>query len=266
MRAECIIGAMMSQSRIFLTKISLVGLVLSGVVPCGAGSGNDRVFAQGRLAEAVGARLLPGLYVAGTSPVAVQPSELEALINAMQTKYDRLSSLAAEFTQVYNARGERTRRESGTLLLKKPGRMRWDYTTPERKQFISDGKWLYEYIEAEKLATRSAVRDSDDLRAPFAFLLGRGKLRRDFQRIEFASESPTKAGNRVLRMIPKRTQDFRELLVEVEPGSLQLARLVLIDRNSARSDFLFSNVRENAPASETQFTFKAPAGVQVVQQ
>ena len=60
--------------------------------------------------------------------------------------------------------------------------------------------------------------------------------------------------------------NWRELLVEVEPGSLQLARLVLIDRNSARSDFLFSNVRENAPVNETQFAFKAPAGVQVVQQ
>lgn len=260
MRAECIIGAMMSQSRIFLTKISLLYLGLS-------------VGAQGVAAS------LPGLTLVAKTPmvdsfsmskplaaVPLQVSDLDALISALQTKYDRMNSLAADFTQVYNARGERTRRESGTLLLKKPGRMRWDYLTPERKQFISDGKWLYEYVEAEKLATRSAVRDSDDLRAPFAFLLGRGKLRRDFQRIEFASESPTKAGNRVLRMIPKRTQDFRELLVEVEPGSLQLARLVLIDRNSARSDFLFSNVRENAPVNETQFAFKAPAGVQVVQQ
>lgn len=206
------------------------------------------------------------VQAAAAPRTALQASDLDVLINALQTKYDRLTSLAADFTQVYNARGERTRRESGTLLLKKPGRMRWDYNTPERKQFISDGKWLYEYIEAEKLATRSAVRDSDDLRAPFAFLLGRGKLRRDFQRIEFASETPTKAGNRVLRLVPKRTQDFRELLIEVEPGSWQLARLVLIDRNSARSDFLFSNVRENAPASEAQFAFKAPAGVQVVQQ
>jgi outer membrane lipoprotein carrier protein len=260
MRAECIIGAMMSQSRNFLTKISLIWLVLSVGLPGDTEGGRDPFLAKQAFAEAAEPLLLP------ISRVALQASDLDPLINALQTKYDRMTSLAADFTQVYNARGERTRRESGTLLLKKPGRMRWDYTTPERKQFISDGKWLYEYIETEKMATRSAVRESDDLRAPFAILLGRGKLRRDFQRIEFASETPTKAGNRVLRLIPKRTQDFRELLVEVEPGSLQLARLVLIDRNSARSDFLFSNVRENAPASEAQFVFKAPAGVQVVQQ
>jgi outer membrane lipoprotein carrier protein len=184
-------------------------------------------------------------------PTISAQTELELLINALQAKYNKLSTLAADFTQVYNAPGERTRRESGRLLLKKPGRMRWDYTTPESKLFISDGKWLYEYVEAERLATRSSVKESADLRAPFAFLLGRGNLRRDFKRIEFASEQPTKAGNRVLRL-------------EIEPRSLQLARLVLIDRNNARSDFLFSNVRENVPVSESQFTFNAPAGVKVV--
>lgn len=226
MRAECIIGIMLSQSRILLNVLLLCWLV----------------------------------------PAVPAQAELEQLINALQAKYDRLNSLAADFTQVYHTPGERARRESGTLLLQKPGRMRWDYTAPERKQFISDGRWLFEYVESEKLATRSAVRDSDDLRAPFAFLLGRGKLRRDFQRIEFASEAPTKANHRVVRLVPKRTQDFRELLLEVEPGSLQLARLTLIDRNNARSDFLFSNVRENAPASAAQFTFKAPAGVKVVEQ
>lgn len=200
------------------------------------------------------------------APAVSAQTELEQFIAALQSKYDKLSSLAADFTQVYNAPGERTRRESGRLLLKKPGRMRWDYTAPENKLFISDGKWLYEYVAAEQLATRSSVKESADLRAPFAFLLGRGNLRRDFKRIEFASEQPAKAGNRVLRLVPKRAQEFRELLVEVEPGSLQLARLVLIDRNNARSDFLFSNVRENLPVSQEQFTFKAPAGVKVVQQ
>lgn len=190
-------------------------------------------------------------------------SELDQLINALQAKYNKLSSLAADFTQVYTAPGARARRESGRLLLKKPGKMRWDYTSPEAKLFISDGRWLYEYVPAEKYATRSSVKEADDLRAPFAFLLGRGNLRRDFKRIEFAGESPMKAGNKVLRMVPKRAADFKELLVEVEPGSLQLARLSIIEPNGARSDFVFSNIQENAPASAAQFTFTAPPGVEV---
>lgn len=190
-------------------------------------------------------------------------SELETLINALQTKYARLASLSADFTQIYTARGEPTRRESGHLLLKKPGKMRWDYTAPETKLYVSDGKLIYEYLPAERLATRATIKETNDLRAPFMFLLGRGNLRRDFKRIEFSSESPVRAGHRVLRLIPARASEFRELLLEVEPQTLGLARLSFIDQNGARSDFLFSSVHENVPAEDAQFTFKPPAGVEV---
>jgi outer membrane lipoprotein carrier protein len=193
---------------------------------------------------------------------APQSSELDQLVGALQAKYARLGSLAADFTQIYNAPGERTRRESGRLLLKKPGRMRWDYMSPEEKLYVSDGKVIYEYVPAERLVTRARVKESNDLRAPFMFLLGRGNLRRDFKRIEFASESPVRAGNRVLRLIPKRDAGFRELLIEVEPGTLTIARLAFVNPAGARSDFLFSNVRENAPAGDAQFSFRPPAGVE----
>ncbi len=190
-------------------------------------------------------------------------SELEQLINALQAKYNKLSSLAADFTQIYHAPGQRERRESGRLLLKKPGKMRWDYTTPETKLFLSDGKWLYEYVPSEKFATRSSIKEAGDLRAPFAFLLGRGNLRRDFKRIELGVEAPTKAGASVLRLVPRRTADFKELLLEIEADSLRISRLSIIETNGARSDFIFANVQENVTASPAQFTFKAPPGVEI---
>jgi outer membrane lipoprotein carrier protein len=190
-------------------------------------------------------------------------SELNQLVRGLQAKYNKISSLAADFTQIYTAPGQGERRESGHLLLKKPGRMRWDYTSPEEKLFISDGKWLYEYVTADKYATRSSIKEAGDLRAPFAFLLGRGNLQRDFKRIEYAAESPIKAGHKVLRLIPKRAMDFKELLIEIEPNSLQISRISIIDQNDSRSDFVFSNVQENVPAPGSQFIFKAPAGVEV---
>ena len=190
-------------------------------------------------------------------------SELIRLVNGLQTKYDKISSLAADFTQVFTAPGQQERRESGNVLLKKPGRMRWDYTSPEEKLFISDGKWLYEYVTADKYATRSSMKEAGDMRAPFAFLLGRGNLRRDFKRIEFANESPIKAGNKVLRLVPKRELDFKELLVEIEPNSSEISRLSVINTDDARSDFIFSNARENVPAPAAEFIFKAPPGVEV---
>jgi outer membrane lipoprotein carrier protein len=193
-------------------------------------------------------------------------SELEQLVNGLQTKYQRLHTLTADFTQIYNAPGERLRRESGKLQLKKPGKMRWDYTTPETKLYVSDGKTIYEYIPADRSATRMRAKETDDWRAPFMFLLGRGNLRRDFKRIEFASEAPLRAGHRVLRMIPKRSSDIRELLIEVEPKSLSLTRLSLLKQGNARIDFLLSNVRENVALADAVFAFNPPAGIAIRQQ
>lgn len=198
-----------------------------------------------------------------SQPIAVgQSPELGQLIDGLQAKYNKLTSLSADFTQIYNS-GSQTRRESGRVVLKKPGKMRWDYTSPEAKMFISDGKTLYEYVPADKYASKSSIKDSGDMRAPFAFLLGRGNLRRDFKVIEFAKEAPARAGNKVLRMVPKRAADFRELLIEIEPASLQISRLTLIESGGSRSDFLFSNVQENPAVNAAQFIFKVPAGVEV---
>lgn len=190
-------------------------------------------------------------------------TELDRMINGLQSKYNKISTLAADFAQVHTSRSQRERRESGHMLLKKPGKMKWNYTTPEEKHFISDGKWLYEYVPTDKAVTRSSVKDSDDLRAPFAFLLGQGNLRSEFRRIEFSRESPVNAGNKVLRMLPKRLQDFEELLIEIDPDSFQIARLSIVESDGERSDFIFSNIRENIPAPSAEFTFKAPAGVEV---
>ncbi len=253
-----IVTAQGRRQKIGLIKSELLSRALSGALTIVAKCNSRYRMSQLIIGSAIALALLFSL-----APAVKAQFELNQLIRGLQAKYNKLSSLAADFTQVYNAPGERTRRESGRLLLKKPGRMRWDYTSPEEKLFLSDGKWLYEYVPAEKYATRSSIKEAGDLRAPFAFLLGRGNLRRDFSRIEFPGDSPIRAGNKVLRLVPKRAADFKELLVEVEPNSLQLARLSIIESNGARSDFIFSNVRENVPVSSAQFRFKAPPGVEV---
>ncbi len=195
--------------------------------------------------------------------IGAQSTELDQLVMGLQKKYNKLRTLSLDFTQIFTSPSEGTRREAGHLLLKKPGRMRWDYTFPENKLFVSNGRVMYEYVPTDNYATKTSVREADDMRAPFMFLLGRGNLRGEFTLIEFAKESPVRGGNKVLRMIPKKTQEFRELLIEVEPNSLQLARLSFVDSDGSRSDFLFSNVRENTPARTDLFFFKAPPGVEV---
>jgi outer membrane lipoprotein carrier protein len=204
-------------------------------------------------------------FVFSLSPIfgSAQSSGLDQVVLGLQKKYNKLKSLSLDFTQIYTSPSEGTRQESGRLLLRKPGRMRWDYTSPENKLFVSNGRVMYEWVPSDNYATKMSVKESDDMRAPFMFLLGRGDLRGEFKLIEFAKESPARAGNKVLRMIPRRTQEFQELIIEVEPNSLRLSRLSFVDDDGSRSDFLFSNIRENIPAKLELFRFKAPPGVEV---
>ena len=192
-------------------------------------------------------------------------SELETLTRNLQHKYAGLTTLSADFTQSYTAPNVRSRRETGRLQLKKPGKMRWDYVAPEPKQYFADGKFVYEYLPADRIATRTSANNLNDWRTPFLFLLGRGNLRRDFSRIEFSSEAPVKAGHRVLRLIPKRSSDILEVMIEVEPGSLQLSRLSFLKSGQVRIDFLLSNVQENITIPDSNFVFKVPGGVTLKQ-
>jgi chaperone LolA len=200
-----------------------------------------------------------------TSTVAAQSPDLNSLIDGLQRKYSRMQGIEADFVQVYYGADGRVARESGHLLLKRPSKARWEYASPERKLFVSDGKDVFFYVYGEKNATRSSIRETADPQIPFLFLLGRGNLRRDFSRIEVAAgEAAAVPGNQVLRLFPKRAPEgFKQLLVEVSPASFEVRRMVIFERSGARMDFLLSNLRENYIAPETQFQFTAPAGVTV---
>jgi outer membrane lipoprotein carrier protein len=207
------------------------------------------------------------LTVAICTPAA-SAQDLSRLIDGVQAKYSRMKGLSADFHQVYTGRDGRTIRESGRLLLKRPGKARWDYTTPERKLFVSDGKNVYFYVLGERQAARSSIRASADPQIPFLFLLGRGNLRRDFSKIEMITDQqPLGAGNRMLRLYPKRApEEFKQLVVEVAPQSFEVRRLVIFERNGARMDFVLTNVRENYVAADSEFQFNPPPGVIVKQQ
>lgn len=196
---------------------------------------------------------------------AARPFDLNSLIDGLQNRYSRMRGLEARFTQVYRGTDGRTLREEGHLLLKRPGKARWDYTQPEKKLFVSDGKNIYFYVEGERQATHTSVKESADPQIPFLFLLGRGNLRRDFSSIETVNdERPVEAGNVVLKLVPKRApEEFKQLLVEVDPSSFAVKRMVIFERSGARMDFLLSDVRENYVAPDSQFQFSPPPGVEL---
>src|SRR5882724_4322969 len=133
--------------------------------------------------------------------------DIQAVAAAVDAHYNHLRTLQTEFTEVYRGSGiERT--ESGTLWLKKPGKMRWEYRSPREKLFVSDGKTAWFYVPEDRQARKTAAKKLDDIRSPLAFLLGKTKLEKELDGLSIAvDQPPLQAGNLLLRGIPKALAD-----------------------------------------------------------
>jgi outer membrane lipoprotein carrier protein len=202
---------------------------------------------------------------------AVQPTRppAEEVAAALQRKYDTIRDFTADFTQVYVGGVLRRRAtESGTVAIKKPGKMRWDYQRPEKKVFISDGERMYLYVPADKQVTISPVPDEDRATSAVLFLMGKGNLTRDFN-VSYAAGSPAAPDGPpdtyTLRLDPRiRQAEYDWLEIAVDRETLQIKELTAGDAQGGRSTFRFSNFKENARLADKMFVFTVPRGTDVI--
>ncbi|HEY6371653.1 MAG TPA: outer membrane lipoprotein chaperone LolA [Candidatus Sulfotelmatobacter sp.] len=191
--------------------------------------------------------------------------DVKAEAAAVDAHYNHLRSLEAEFTEVYRGSGmERT--ETGTLWLKKPGKMRWEYRSPREKLFVSDGKDAWFYVPADRQARKTAAKKLEDLRSPLAFLLGKTKLEKELQGLSLAPDvDPASSGNLVLRGVPQALADrVSEILLEITPDH-QIARIVIQEVDGAATEYRFGEMKEDVAIGEGKFEFKPPAGTETVE-
>jgi outer membrane lipoprotein carrier protein len=187
----------------------------------------------------------------------------EDVAAALQAKYDRIRDFSADFTQIYESGVLRRKiTEKGKVQVKKPGRMRWDYTQPEKKLFVSDGSTIYLWVPADNQVTRSAVPRQDEATTAVLFLVGKGDLTRDFN-VSFAPDAA--AGTHALRLDPKLPErDYDWLRIVVDKNSLQIRELTAADRQGGQSTFQFSNFKENVGIDDSSFAFRIPKGADVI--
>lgn len=188
------------------------------------------------------------------------------LAAALQRKYDGIKDFSADFTHAYEGGVLRTRiTERGHLLVKKPGKMRWAYTAPETKQFVSDGVKMYSYIPQDKQVIIASVPPDEDAPTPALFLAGRGNLTRDFTHSLVDAPPGMPSGSRALKLVPKaRQRDYDWLVLVLDPDSLAIRGLLTMDAQGGTSSFSFTNLKENVGLADKEFAFKIPRGVDVV--
>ena len=165
--------------------------------------------------------------------------DLKDVAAAVDAHYNHLHSLEARFTELYRGSGiERT--ESGTLWLKKPGKMRWEYRSPREKLFVSDGRDAWFYVPDDRQARKMAAKKLEDIRSPLA------------------------PGNVVFRGVPTAYADqISEIVLEVTPEH-RMARIMISQVDGSTTEYRFTDQREDVPLADGRFEFKPPAGTETV--
>ncbi len=187
--------------------------------------------------------------------------EISEILTGVENRYNRARTLELTFEQTYDAPRRAAKTESGELFLRKPGRMRWQYAVPQGKLFISDGKYVYLYTPATNRVERSKVKESDDLRAPLAFLLGKLDFRRDFKRFVLRQNGDALS---VIAEPKSENAPFTQVEFRVGP-EYEIRELEIIGQDNSIMQFRFENEKLNPPLKESLFRFTIPVGAELVE-
>jgi outer membrane lipoprotein carrier protein len=194
-------------------------------------------------------------------PAFTSAPDVSRILKGVEERYNRARTLQAAFVETYTFQGRARKPESGTLSLRKPGRMRWDYAEPPGKLFLSDGKNVYLYVPRLNRVERMKLKESDDMRAPLAFLLGKLNFKREFSRFAARPE-----GSDVwITAFPKSDRlPYKQVDFLIAPD-YSIRRLVITGQDNSGLVFHLSNEKVNPQLADSIFRFQMPPNAELVE-
>ena len=199
------------------------------------------------------------------TPTAAPAVTLEEVVAGVQGTYGKIQDLKADFTQTsHNKSLGQDITAEGTVLLKKGGKMRWDYKRPAKQQIVSDGKTLWVYTPELNQVNKGEAPKA--LAGPAgSFLAGLGRLEEQFT-VRFATpQKVDKSGRPVLDLTPKQpTPLLTRLVLTVDPKDWIVREAVLYDQFQNTVTMQFAKVTMNPKLDDALFVFTAPKGAAVV--
>ncbi len=207
---------------------------------------------NGLLARLVTVAVLPGLLCA--DPTA------DTLIKKVESRYNSAQTLTVNFVENFAILGHPRPPEAGTLTLRKQGKMRWDYSDPKGKLFISDGKNVILYTARDNRVEKIPLKNTEDMRAPLAFFLGKLEMKKEFGNFKVSTE-----GGSTWLEATARTDHLPYSSVNMQLGEDgRIEQLKVIGRDESVTAFRFSDEHLNPPVSAALFHFDPPAGAEIV--
>jgi outer membrane lipoprotein carrier protein len=221
---------------------------------------------------------VPALLALAPAHPSYTPETLA--VRRMERRYRSAKTLQATFLERYTENGRVVRSEAGTVYFRRPGKMRWEYDSPEKNLFLVDGKTAWFYVPADRTVTRVPAKESSDFRTPLALLAGEMKVSRVCARVAAApQEQPETPGATVISCILRdvsqaakaapgndvsSTPAHDAIIFEVAQDSGDLLRLSIRDQGGVQVDFHFAAWHTDPPLPEQFFRFIVPPGVVIV--
>ncbi len=211
--------------------------------------------------------LAPALFATLNAQTPVRTTEeLQTMVAQLQQKHEGIRTFSARFEQKELRTSGEEANESGIVMMKRPGKMYWEYEHPTPKFFFSDGKNTYFYVPKDKQVMVSEL-DLEEVRSPLLFLIGRGNIQRDFTASWEQEEQPVREETVLLRLTPKRHQpEFTHVLIELFPDSHRIHRLAVIEPIGHRIDYTFTEFKENVRIPDSRFRPRVPSEVEIIEQ
>jgi len=186
---------------------------------------------------------------------------LTRTLAAVETRYNTAATLQVLFREDYTPPGRPHRAESGTLTLSRPGRMRWEYSQPQGKLWVSDGKTVSMYLPQENRVERSPLKESEDVRVPLAFLLGKLHFEKEFRNIEGRPEGN---GLRITAQPKSDALPYSQVEFVVSARN-EIREVKLTGFDKSLLVYSFDDEKMNPPADPKLFKLVVPAGAEVVE-
>jgi outer membrane lipoprotein carrier protein len=187
---------------------------------------------------------------------AAEAPDTMRVLKGVEDRYNNIQTLQVKFTEKITQRG-RTRSDSGTLYLRKKGKMRWEYASGTL--FISDGKFIYSYYPEEHRAEKTSMKESEDMKAPLAFLLGDVNFDRDFGQYE---SKPEDGGLRIIAQPKSDKFPYTQVSFLIAPDST-IHRLEVKLQNNDVMVFTFEGEKKNPLLTDALFRFTPPKDVEL---
>ena len=229
--------------------------------------------------------LVTAVVAAPQSSSSPPANPAKSIAKLLDSRYRNLKTLRAVFLERYSEGSRESRVESGTVYFRKPGRMRWEYDSPEKKLFIADGKTVWFYVPADRTVTKAPVKESSDWRTPLALLTGKADLSRLCSRVDLIEPKGTPAGHVVLRCLPRGEKepkpaagsssagdptqlpgagDFIDVLLEVDSSNGDLADVRIRQAGGIEMEYRFGDWQQGMNLPDDMFQFHPPNGVAIV--